>query len=144
VNTSGHFLLRIPDLLYEEMLAHAIGELPNECCGLLVGTINDEGTVGEVTHRYPLVNALQSATEFLSEPKNMFAAQKDMRSRGIKELAVYHSHPSTAPTPSKRDLERNYAISVMNLIIGFAGGSPEVRGWWLTDESFYEGEWEVV
>ena len=34
--------------------------------------------------------------------------------------------------PSRKDLERNYSESVVNLIISLQSSQPEVRGWWLT------------
>ena len=49
-----------------------------------------------------------------------------------------------APVPSRRDLERNYSEQVVNLIIGLAGGEPEVRGWWLTATDYREAEFEVL
>jgi proteasome lid subunit RPN8/RPN11 len=136
------FRLVIPRPLFDAMLAHALAELPAECCGLLAGRV--EGGVGVVTDRYPLVNELASPTEYVSEPRSMFAAHKAMRAAGTGVLAVYHSHPSSAPVPSRRDLERNYSEAVVNLIVGLADGSPVVRGWWLTATSYREAEWEWV
>jgi proteasome lid subunit RPN8/RPN11 len=125
------------------MIAHAVAELPNECCGLLAGPPGQNGEVAEATHRYALINELSSPTEFHSEPRSMLAAVKDMRTKGIDVLAVYHSHPSSEPIPSKRDLERNYCSQVMNLIVGLASASPKVAGWWLTESDFLPAEWVV-
>ena len=33
------FAMQIPGRLYQEMVAHAEAELPNECCGLLAGEV---------------------------------------------------------------------------------------------------------
>ena len=74
---SDPFRLLIPRPIYEAMLAHALAELPAECCGLLAGTIIDG--VGTVLHHFPLVNVLHSPTEFESEPRSMLDAQKAMR-----------------------------------------------------------------
>ena len=137
------FVLCIPNPIYAAMLAQATTVLPAECCGLLAGHLRDDGAVAEVTHRYPLLNALASPTEFLSDPQSMFAAIKDLRIHGTEVLAIYHSHPTSAPIPSRRDLERNYSESVMNLIIGLVGEEPEMRGWWLTATEYREGRWEI-
>jgi len=127
-------------------MAQAIAELPNECCGLLAGTIEDSQTgdrIGRVVQRYPLVNVTASPKEFWSEPKGMFAAARDMRQRGLDVLAIYHSHPTSAPVPSRTDLERNYSPDVINLIISLISGEPDVRAWWLTEQDYREAEWEV-
>jgi proteasome lid subunit RPN8/RPN11 len=141
VISTRRFLLQIPHPHFDAMIAHALADLPNECCGLLAGNV--DGTIGIVEQHYRLINELHSAAEFVSEPKSMFAAVKDMRRRRIDVLAVYHSHPSSAPIPSRRDLERNYSVDVMNLIVGLKE-SPEVRAWWLDGETFVEAVWECA
>jgi len=138
---SPRYRLSIPRPLYEAMLAHARAELPAECCGLLAGTI--DGDIGKVSDHFPLVNALKSPTEYESESRSMFAAHKAMRAIGTEVLAVYHSHPTSDPVPSRRDRERNYSDMVMNLIIGLKAAEPDVRGWWLSEDGAEEAFWEL-
>jgi proteasome lid subunit RPN8/RPN11 len=135
------FRLSIPQAIFDAMLAHARAELPAECCGQLAGTVVDG--VGRVTQHFPLVNDLKSPTEFLSDPRSTFAAHKAMRTSGTEVLAVYHSHPTSDPIPSRRDLERSYGEHVVNLIIGMHAATPEVRAWWLAEHGATEAEWEM-
>ena len=141
---STPFRLLLPTQFYTAMLAQAQAELPNECCGLLAGRLDPAAGVGRVEKRYPLVNLVASPVEFLSEPVSMFAAVKDMRRLGLDVLAVYHSHPTAAPVPSRKDHERNYSPEVVNLIISLQGKAPVVRGWWLTADDSREAAWGVV
>jgi proteasome lid subunit RPN8/RPN11 len=139
--------LQVPRRFVEEMVAHARTELPNECVGLLAGRFGEATAaggerVGRVERRYPLVNAAASPREYLSDPKSMFAAMKDMWAHGLDVLAVYHSHPTSAAVPSRTDLERNYSPEVVNFIISMQGTEPDVRGWWLTDRDHREAEWD--
>src|SRR5438067_13873196 len=97
-------LLHIPGPLFEGMIEQARAEQPNECCGLLAGVT--AGEAGQVRCRYPLVNAAASPALFESDPRSTFDADRDMRRRGLEVLAVYHSHPTSAPVPSRTDLER--------------------------------------
>ncbi len=143
---STPFRLLLPRPFYVEMLAQAQAELPNECCGVLAGTIltTDQNRIGSVLRRYPLVNAAESpTTEYLSEDKSLFAAVRDLEKRGLDILAVYHSHPTSEAIPSKKDRERNYSPDVMILIISLKTPEPQVRAWWLTAVEFWEAEWEV-
>jgi proteasome lid subunit RPN8/RPN11 len=131
--------LQIPRRLFEEMLAQAVAELPNECCGLLAGR------GGRVSHRYPLTNALVSPVRYESDPKDLFAADKAMRQEGTELLAIYHSHPTSEPVPSRTDLERNfYGPDVIHVIISLKGGEPAVRAWRLAETSYSAAEWEAV
>lgn len=128
------------------MIAQAQAEAPNECCGLLAGAIVTQGQyrIGRVLRHYPLVNAAASPVEYLSEPKSMFAAVRELTKAGLEILAIYHSHPTTPPVPSKTDRERNYSGDVMNLIVSLKEDEPVVKAWWLTEDGAWEAAWEVV
>ena len=131
------FRLVIPPAVRDAMIAHARAELPNECVGFLAGAVVDG--VGTATQCLPLVNELGSPTEFLTEPHSVFAAYKAMRAAGNRELAVYHSHPTSPPIPSKKDIERNtYGPGVAWVIVGLADPVPEVRAWWLDEGGYRE------
>jgi proteasome lid subunit RPN8/RPN11 len=142
----NRFHLQIPRLLYDRMCEQALVERPNECCGLLAGRrgLVEGKLVGQVYELYPLVNAAASPVEFLSEPISMKVAMQDIDRRRLEMLAIYHSHPTSEPVPSKTDLERNYSDEVANIIISLKDGPPRVRVWWLTEREFVEAEWECV
>lgn len=143
---STSFRLALPRQFYMEMVDQARAEFPNECCGFLAGRFEGEGQgrIGRVLRRYPLVNAAASPVEYLSEPHSMFAAEKDRRREGLEFLAIYHSHPTTDPIPSRTDRERNYSPDVVNLIVSLKGGVPEIRAWWLTASDYREAEVEWI
>jgi proteasome lid subunit RPN8/RPN11 len=136
MSTSLEAKLQISRRLHDEMIAQAIAELPNECCGLLAG----QGM--KATHRYPLTNARASPVRYESEPRALFAAFKDMRRRGTELVAIYHSHPTSEPVPSRTDLEQNaYGSAVVHLIISLKDGVSVMRGWRLTETDYSEAGW---
>lgn len=139
---SRPFQLRLLPAVVEAMVQHARAELPNECCGLLAGQL--DARLATATHCLRLVNAAASPTEFLSDADSMFAAVRYMRQEQLELLAVYHSHPTSAPIPSRRDLERSYGEGVVNLIIGCATNPFEIRAWWLDADRYEEAIWEVL
>jgi proteasome lid subunit RPN8/RPN11 len=116
--------------------------LPNECCGLLAGV--HDGAALSVQALHQLINEANSPTEYRAE-KCLFEAHKKMRDSGHDIVAIYHSHPTSAPVPSKKDLARNfYGDSVVHFIIGLSGAAPEMRGWWLTEDAYEEAAWNLV
>jgi proteasome lid subunit RPN8/RPN11 len=134
--------LTIPDLLLDEVIAHARESAPVECCGLLAGRI--ENGVGVATVRFTIGNDLHSATRYETNARDLLAAFRAMRKDDLDLLAIYHSHPGSEPVPSRRDVEENtYGQSVVHLIVGLAGEKPAVRVWWLTEAGYREAEWEV-
>jgi proteasome lid subunit RPN8/RPN11 len=137
------FHLQIPAAIHEAMLAHAQAELPNECVGLLAGTKD-----GVVVERFPLVNALAHPRRFESEGKSHLAAERRCRELGLEWLAVYHSHPTSPPVPSKTDTDPDENLwvgqPVVSLIISLMNPEPEVRGYWLTPHGYREAKWCVT
>ena len=89
------------------------------------------------------VNAAASPVLYESDHRSIKDAYLDMDRRQLEFLAVYHSHPTSMPVPSKTDLERNVSEEVINLIVSLAVEPPLVRGWWLTETAYREAEWEV-
>ncbi len=127
--------LRIPRPIFDAMLAHARADFPDECCGFLAGID------GVVTHRFPLVNALASPTAYQVDSRELLKAHRAMRNLGIGEVAIYHSHPSSAPVPSASDLSQNgYGDTIPHVIIG---PGDEVQVWWIGESTFEEAEWEI-
>ncbi len=80
------------------MLVHAREEAPRECCGLLVG--KGESIVGSVRAR----NLDATATRYLVDPEDHFAAIRGARAQGLEVVGAYHSHPSSPPMPSPTDV----------------------------------------
>jgi [CysO sulfur-carrier protein]-S-L-cysteine hydrolase len=139
--------LLLPRATYEDIVAQARAELPAECCGLLAGRIATAHTAEgvRIERRYPLVNALSSPTEYLSDGRSILDAFRDMDARGLDLLAVYHSHPTSRPVPSKKDLAENgYGDDIVHFILSLAEEPPLLRGWRLGADAYEEASWEVT
>ncbi len=143
VKLSTHPRLVIPRAIFDAMLVHARETLPQECCGFLAGEIVDG--VARVSLHLPLTNELASPTEYAVPVRELVETAKRLRAANLRELAVYHSHPTSEPIPSRRDIDRNgYGDSVIHVIVGLAVEPPEVRAWWLTEAGAIPARWEVA
>lgn len=135
--------LIIPNLLVEEMIEHARNDLPTECCGLLAGRVVDG--VGTALARFSIGNDEASPREYFSNARDMLFAFRAMRESEHELLAIYHSHPTSEPVPSKRDIEQNtYGETAVHLIVSLATPQPELRAWWLTESGYREAVWKVM
>ncbi|MCX7666992.1 MAG: M67 family metallopeptidase, partial [Gemmataceae bacterium] len=135
-------IVQIPQGILTQIQQQAISEHPNECCGLLSGLISSGFAL--VRHCFPLTNTLQSPTRFLSDPKEMFQAHKEIRRRQESLLVVYHSHPHSEPIPSAEDLRQSLSPAVACLIIGFPQRVPVWRIWWLNEEHYFPAEYQIL
>jgi proteasome lid subunit RPN8/RPN11 len=86
----------VPAELRRELERHALEEAPNEACGLVL--MREGRAVGYRRGR----NAEASPYRFRLEvdPEVWFLEDEGY------ELAVFHSHPSSPPRPSRADLQR--------------------------------------
>ena len=90
-------MVEVPAALRRALEQHAAAEAPNEACGLLA-------LRNGVAERYvPCVNTAASPYRFdlrVPDPALVF----DLEDEGY-ELAVFHSHLSAPPRPSRTDVE---------------------------------------
>jgi proteasome lid subunit RPN8/RPN11 len=141
---TNRYTLLIPKTAYDQIVAQARAALPDECCGLLAGHI--DGLVARAVQCLPLVNAAANPeVEYLSESRSILDAHKAMRGAGLVEVAVYHSHPTSDPIPSRKDRDDNpYDEFVMHLILSFKNGQTQMRGWWIGREFVAEAAWQIT
>ena len=113
--------LVIPQSILTQIIAHAQREAPKEACGLI------SGRDGTAVKAYPITNTDQSNVTYLMDPKEQFAAFKEMRQAGTELLAIYHSHPATEAYPSPTDKKLAFYPEAYYVIISLAQTEPVVR-----------------
>jgi proteasome lid subunit RPN8/RPN11 len=103
--------VKVVTQVIDQLVLHARANQPVECCGLLAGPQEI------ITEAFPTANALESPYEFFIAPRELIAALRTMRERGLKHLGIYHSHPDSDNSPSRRDLELAFYPSCAYVII---------------------------
>ena len=113
--------MRIPRELYEEIVAHARSEAPNECCGMIASRD------GEAVKVYRATNAAASPLRYEIDGAEQYRIQMQIEDSGLDLGAIYHSHTRTEPYPSQTDINLAFYPDALYLIVGLAGEEPEVR-----------------
>ncbi len=123
----------------KKMLEEARRHYPLECCGLLAGR---QGWISDI---YPATNALASAVAFEIPAEELFRFFREMRTRGLEHLGIYHSHPSGDAGPSARDVERAYYPDVAYFVVApRPEGSTACRAFSIRDGQVREAALEIV
>ena len=125
--------LIIPQLIFDEMIAHCKKGYPYEACGILAG----EGNM--VSKIYTMTNIEESPVSYLLDSKEQFNVMKDMREDNTSMVAIFHSHPSSAAYPSLTDVNLAFYDDAVYVIVSLIEGSPVVKGF-----SIREGKIEEV
>jgi [CysO sulfur-carrier protein]-S-L-cysteine hydrolase len=114
----------IPAEVRSALVEHAEAELPNEACGLLVLR---EGVAERLV---PGRNRAASPYRFELEvdPETWFLEDEGY------ELAVFHSHPSSPPRPSRTDVE-NIGLWEGRPYVILSLRTGELAAWTIADGS---------
>jgi proteasome lid subunit RPN8/RPN11 len=83
------------------MVATCIRALPNEGCGLLLGT--GEGVVVDVVSS---PNVADSAKVYEIDPKVLLRTYRRADDEGLEVIGVFHSHTHSAAYPSPTDIRQ--------------------------------------
>lgn len=108
-------MIRLPQKFYDEILKAAKEGKPEEICGLIGGTKDED--IREVKEIYIIENIDHSNEHFSMAPKDQLTAVKDMRAKGIVPLGNFHSHPESPARPSDEDKRLAYDKEASYMII---------------------------
>lgn len=124
---------------FREILSYSQEKLPNEACGLLAGSIEDD--IKTVEKVYFLTNVDQSPEHFFMDPKEQFAAIKDARSNGWVLLGNFHSHPNSPSRPSQEDIRLAFDPEASYLILSLQDQeNPVFKSFKIKDKTASEEE----
>ena len=115
-------IVRVDFHLYDELVEYAKKHLPEEACGLIAGTEDENGRL--IKKVYYLENIDHATDHFTLEPKDQMAAIKDMRSLGLKPLGNWHSHPESPSRPSEEDIRLAYDSKASYMILSLMAENP--------------------
>ena len=117
--------MNISKEIIDQLIAQARQDAPNETCGYLLG-ISIDG-VETVTENYWMENIDHSPEHFSFAPKDQFAALRYARSKGLRILANWHSHPASPSRPSQEDLHLANDPTIRYAILSLLDGDPKLN-----------------
>ena len=114
----------VPAEVRSALVEHAEAELPNEACGLLV--LRDGVAERLVRGRNRAASPYRFELEV--DPETWFLEDEGY------ELAVFHSHPSSPPRPSRTDVE-NIGLWEGRAYVILSLRTGELAAWTIADGS---------
>jgi proteasome lid subunit RPN8/RPN11 len=124
----------IPAYVRDAMLRHGRAELPNECCGLLLGSQAIERSV-------PMRSVPPAPDAYYMDPEQQIEVFTAMEASGEQLLGIYHSHPKGPLEPSGMDLQLAFHRDALYVIISLADAQhPELGAYQLEDGQFKKVE----
>lgn len=132
VNDNRKNELIIPEDVYMEMINHCKNNLPYEVCGFLSGENNNVKSI------WPFINEWKSKSRYYVSEHIVEKCLKEISLKNEKVLAIYHTHPTTSPTPSSYDLANHPYADVSMMIVSFKQNQIKVKCFTITHSSYKE------
>jgi [CysO sulfur-carrier protein]-S-L-cysteine hydrolase len=123
--------MRISHRQWDELVAHARDEAPNECCGYV------RASEGVVDHVVRSENLRRSPYGYELDAHSLLAANR-LDEEGY-EVGIYHSHPRSPAQPSQTDINLAQYPHWTYMIVSLQS-EPEVRAWRIADGRVDEEE----
>lgn len=130
----------------DEIVAHALEEDPNECCGILAGQD------GRVTRLYRMTNTEHSPYRYSMDPKELLKVNQEIDDSRWELLSIYHSHTHTEAYPSATDVRLAtwpdgtsiWPEAYYILVSLMDKRSPSIRAFRIEDGTISEQELRIV
>lgn len=129
-------MIEMTSRLFEQVKREAANAYPEECCGALLGRVQESGGVKQVEEVYLLPNAKERERErrFLITPDQYRVLEKRAEGEALEILGIYHSHPDHPAEPSPFDLAHALPWWSYIIISVENGQTNDVKSWTLQDD----------
>lgn len=129
-----------------EIAAHGERDYPHECCGLLLGRFNPDGSK-VVMETYTISNAREEQAKrnrFLIRPEELLQGERYAEKKGMEVIGFYHSHPDHPAVPSQYDLDHAWPIYSYIVISVSGGEARDLRSWQMQPDRSSFSEEQVL
>ena len=142
-------MLTIARATYDDIVAHAKRDHPDEACGIVAGP---EGS--DRPERFiPMLNAARSPTFYEFDSGDLLRLYREMDDRDEVPVIIYHSHTATEAYPSRTDISYASEPDAHYVLVstrehekqtGLAGDDVEFRSFRIVDGEVREEEVDIV
>ena len=93
----------LPKVFRQSLEQHANVQSPLEACAILFGTSNDK--TWETTDIFLTENIDKSEVNFTISNEQLMEGYTVAEDKGLDIVGIFHSHPSSQPSPSNTDIK---------------------------------------
>jgi proteasome lid subunit RPN8/RPN11 len=148
-------MLKLSQSDYVALRQHGEETYPHECCGVLLGRFDDNGSkiVSKAVSRIARCDNTRADSphnRYSIDPRELIRIQREGRERGEDIVGFYHSHPDHPAQWSPTDLAEahwfgcSYVITSVEKGVATTTNSFELVGSDEVDKKFVEDKTEVV
>jgi proteasome lid subunit RPN8/RPN11 len=121
----------------DAMAAHALAELPDEACGLLLGAFGPDESA-RCNRFEPCANEAASSRVYSIGGRDVLRVDRLAEAEGLDVVGVMHSHTHTEPYPSGTDVAQAPDPSWHYIIVSLRDDTPMLRSFRMIDGAVTE------
>jgi proteasome lid subunit RPN8/RPN11 len=120
-------MLKLSRADYDSIRRHGEETYPHECCGVLLGRFEDDGSrVVTSTARCGNTRTDSPHNRYNIDPRELVRIQREGRERGEDIVGFYHSHPDHPALWSKTDFEEAHWLGCSYVITSVEKGRASI------------------
>lgn len=122
--------MRTSQEIIDQIGAHGRDTYPEECCGFLLGTVEDDGNHVVALRRVENRQEDQREQRYQIGSRDFLDADREARRLGLDIVGIYHSHPDHPASPSATDLAEATFPGYTYVIVSVLGAVPDALTAW--------------
>jgi proteasome lid subunit RPN8/RPN11 len=115
-------MLKISHSDYTAIRKHGEETYPHECCGVILGKMDDGVRIAKETVRCGNTRTDSPENRYNISPQELIAAQRKAREQGMDIVGFYHSHPDHPARWSTTDLNEAHWFACSYVITSIDKG----------------------
>jgi proteasome lid subunit RPN8/RPN11 len=116
-------MLKVSRQDYDALRRHGEETYPHECCGVLLGLMDDDIREVRATVRCGNTRVDSPQNRYNIDPRELIRAQREARERELDVIGFYHSHPDHPARWSPTDFEEAHWIGCSYVITSVEKGT---------------------
>lgn len=143
-------MLKIPQSLYDSLRRHGEETYPHECCGVLLGQMDEDTRTVTSVVRAGNTRTDSAHNRYNIDPKELVRIQREGRDRGEDIIGFYHSHPDHPARWSQTDFAEAHWYGCSYVITSVETGKAAVTNSFAlsgldeTDKKFLDEQIDVA
>ncbi|GGZ52139.1 peptidase [Streptomyces inusitatus] len=137
-------MLTLTQALFDQIVAHARADHPDEACGVVAGPEDS----GRPERFIPMLNAARSPTFYEFDSADLLKLYREMDDNDEVPVIIYHSHTATEAYPSRTDISYANEPAAHYVLVSTAdtdaAGPFQFRSFRIVDGEITEEDIKVV
>ena len=128
-------MLSLERRFVDEIIAHALEDDPNECCGILAGNGGKAPIYrGKAVKLYRMTNTEHSPSRYNMDSRELYKVYREIDDSGWDVMAIYHSHTHSPAYPSGTDIRLASWPDAYYVLVSLSDKEhPDVRAFRILD-----------